>query len=399
MISPRWQVFAVFSLAHFVSNFVRTANAVIADALADDVGLGAAELGLMTSVFFLAFAAAQLPLGSGLDRWGARWVTPTLMLAAVAGSLVFAVAGEVWSLAVGRTLMGLGTAGVLMGGLKALAGWFPSQRFAAVSGAMVAIGSSGSLLAATPLAWLSNAFGWRAVFAVSAGVLLGTALLVNRLGRAAPHVQAAGPAPSGGFGRIFRQPSFWRFALLAITTTGATFAYQSLWAGPYLTRGHGLSPVAAGNVLLAYGIGISLGYLVLGALAERLGVARVLAGGALAFVLLQSVLAAMPATGGGTLAATFFGMGLAGAASALIFTLARQAFPLALTGRAVTAVNLFMFLGGFGLQWALGWWLEVGPGDAAAYGRLFLATALLAAFALLVFLPELRGAPARREPA
>lgn len=383
----RLAVFAVFAAAHFLSNFVRSANAVIAGDLVRDVGLDAADLGLMTSLYFLAFAAAQLPLGAALDRFGARVATPALMTFAVAGSLLFSVGQDVTTLAIARALMGVGTAGILMGALKALSGWYGARRFAAVSGALVAIGSSGSLAASTPLAWLAQTFGWRAAFVVGAGLLAASALTILAWGRAAPGVHAGAGDAAGGFGEVFRSPRFWRMAALATATTGVTFAYQSLWAGPYLANGIGLGAIETGNVLLAFGVGVSLGYLVLGAIGERLGVARTLFGTGAAFVLAQLVLATTPAPGGGALAATFALLGTSGAASALLFALARDAFPLALTGRAVTAVNLFMFSGGFALQWGLGVWLEAGVGG---HGSLFALTAGIGAAATLAFLPEIR---------
>jgi predicted MFS family arabinose efflux permease len=387
----RLAVFAIFAAAHFLSNFVRSANAVIAGDLVRDVGLDAADLGLMTSLYFLAFAAAQLPLGAALDRFGARVATPALMTLAVAGSLLFAAGQDLATLAVARALMGVGTAGILMGALKALSSWFGPRRFAAVSGALVAIGSSGSLVASTPLAWLAQAFGWRAVFVVGAGLLAASALTILAWGRAAPDAHERAGGPSGGFGEVFRSARFWRMAALATATTGVTFAYQSLWAGPYLANGIGLGAIETGNVLLAFGVGVSLGYLVLGAIGERLGVARTLAFTGAAFVLAQLVLAGTPAPGGGALAATFAVLGTSGAASALLFALARDAFPLALTGRAVTAVNLFMFAGGFALQWGLGVWLEAGVGG---HGSLFAFTAALGVVATLAFLPEIRRRPA-----
>jgi predicted MFS family arabinose efflux permease len=384
----RVAVFAVFAAAHFLSNFVRSANAVIAGDLTRDVGLDPADLGLMTSLYFLAFAAAQLPLGAALDRYGARRVTPALMAAAVAGSLAFAAGHDLVTLGIGRALMGVGTAGILMGGLKALSGWYDARRFAAVSGALVAIGSSGSLVASTPLAWLAQTIGWRAVFVASAGALAFAGAAVAVWGRGAPGAaHAAAPSGGPGFGAVFRSARFWRMAGLATATTGATFAFQSLWAGPYLAQGLGLGPLATGNVLLAFGAGVSAGYLLLGAIGERLGVARTLAAAAAAFVALQALLATLPAPGGGRLAATFVLLGVSGAASALLFALARGAFPLAVTGRAVTAVNLFMFAGGFLLQWGLGVWLDAGLGG---YGSLFALSAGLAAAATVAFLPELR---------
>ncbi len=209
-------VFAVFAAAHFMSTFVRTTNAVIADDLVRDIGLSASELGLMTSLLFLVFAAVQLPLGSALDRFGARWVTSTTMLVAVAGSLVFAVGESFTTLAIGRALMGVGTAGILMGGLKALAGYIPPRRFAAVSGILVAVGSSGALVAATPLAWLAANVGWRLVFVAGSVALLAAAAAVAAFGRSAPDADSStGDTPgdsarssvSPGSGHSLRWPS------------------------------------------------------------------------------------------------------------------------------------------------------------------------------------------------
>ncbi|HHW87664.1 MAG TPA: MFS transporter, partial [Chloroflexi bacterium] len=112
-------VFVIFTTAYFLSYFYRSANAVIAPDLARELILDALQLGFMTSLFFAAFAAVQLPLGLRLDRLGPRLVTPALMLAGAAGSLLFAAAHSFGALAWGRALIGVGMAGILMGALKA----------------------------------------------------------------------------------------------------------------------------------------------------------------------------------------------------------------------------------------------------------------------------------------
>ena len=385
---PQLSVFLVFASAHFLSNFVRMANAVIAEDLQIEFAIGPAELGWMTSLFFLTFAAAQLPFGWAVDRFGARLVTPLLMLVSVAGSLVFATATSVAALTWGRALMGLGTAGILMGGLKALSTWFDVRRFAFVSGALVAIGSSGGLLAATPLAWMTEAWGWRTVFVMGAGALLLSASMLAIWGRAGAQRAATAPGDSpGGFGTIFASGRFWQIAFLAMATTGVGFAYQSLWAGPYLREGIGLSTIAAGNVLLAFGIGVSVGYLALGSIGERFGTARTAFAAGVVFALMQVLLGMLPAPGAGLLLLIFLVLGAASSASGLLYSLARSLFPLALTGRAVTAVNLVIFAGGFALQGSLGLWLEAGLGG---YGSLFMLTTTLTVLAALVFIPEAR---------
>ncbi|WP_119314370.1 MFS transporter, partial [Calidithermus terrae] len=101
------RVFVVLLLAYFLSYFFRSANAVISADLQRDLGLSPAQLGLMTSLFYLAFALVNLPLGSLLDRYGPRFVHPALMLAGAAGAYVFANAQSFEVLSLGRALLGV----------------------------------------------------------------------------------------------------------------------------------------------------------------------------------------------------------------------------------------------------------------------------------------------------
>ncbi|MCA9930394.1 MAG: MFS transporter, partial [Anaerolineales bacterium] len=169
-MSRRTIIFVLFTSAYFLSYFFRSTNAVIAPDLSAEMGLNAAQLGLMTSLFFAAFAAMQIPLGVWLDKWGARRVTPGLMTAAVLGSVLFATSSGFIQLTVGRALIGVGMAGVLMGSLKIFSRWFSPRRYATATGLLVGIGASGALFAATPLARLNQAIGWRMVFLIGAGL-------------------------------------------------------------------------------------------------------------------------------------------------------------------------------------------------------------------------------------
>jgi predicted MFS family arabinose efflux permease len=397
----RWAVVAAFLLAYWLSFFYRSTNAVIADDLARDVGLGAGSLGLMTSVFFLTFASVQLPLGAALDRFGARFVTPALLLAAVAGSLWFAVATDLVGLAVGRALIGLGMAGVLMGALKAFAAWFDPRSFARISSLFVGIGSLGALAAATPLAWLASSVGWRAVFTWGALLVLLAAATIMIVVREPRAIRGSAAVGRGGFGLVFRDGAFWRLALLTLAVTGGLFAWQGLWMGPLLTQRLGLDPLAAGNVLLALGSGVTVGFLGSGLLAARLGLARTVTVGAGAFLLTTLAwLLTTPDWPVALLAALAAAMGVAGASNVLSYALAREAFP-EMPGRAVTAVNLFGIGGGALLQWGLGLVVGAFPSAAerhppVAFEAALVVTALIVLVALVRYAPlTLRGARPR----
>src|SRR5690554_1746187 len=215
-------IFAVWLFAYLLSYFYRSANAVIASDLRADVGLSNEQLGFMTSLFYLAFAVTQLPLGAALDRWGPRLVTSSLMLVGAFGSLLFALGETYLVLSVARALLGVGFAGVLMGAMKAFSSWYPAGRFATVSGVLVGIGSSGALLAGTPMAWLAGELGWRTVFVWGAGVVAFAAIVILVGGRNAPSgvTWRTSDSAETGFETIIRDHRFWRIAFLNLATVG-----------------------------------------------------------------------------------------------------------------------------------------------------------------------------------
>jgi predicted MFS family arabinose efflux permease len=397
-VPRRYAIFVVFAVAYFLSYFYRSANAVIADDLTRELLLTPAQLGLMTSLFFAVFAAVQLPLGSALDRFGPRWTTPALMLVGAVGSLLFALAHSFEVLALARALIGLGMAGVLMGALKAFSGWFPPERFATVSGLFLAIGASGALGAATPLALLSSTYGWRTIFAWGALVVVLSAVAIVLFGRNAPRPVLEHNVEEGGFGAIFREVRFWRVAFLCLAVTGSMFAYQGLWAGPYLKEALGRSELEVGNLLLLMSGGVVVGYLASGWLADRWGLGRTLVMGAGTMAVVQAVLAAgQPGWSNGLMGALFALFGFLGAFNVLFFAQVRAIFPLHLTGRAVTAVNLFGIGGSALLQWWLGVLIERFPaGDPKAFTAIWLFTAGLSLAALLFYLPLAKQGPTPR---
>jgi sugar phosphate permease len=80
MLYPRASVFVLlpFAAGYYLSYLFRTINALIADKLAAELALTAAQLGVLSAAYFVTFAAIQLPLGVWLDRHGSRRVQSML---------------------------------------------------------------------------------------------------------------------------------------------------------------------------------------------------------------------------------------------------------------------------------------------------------------------------------
>jgi MFS family permease len=65
--------------------------AVVATDLSRDLGLDAAERGMISVIWFVAFAFAQFPVGWALDRFGPRRTSSSFMTGAVAGATLLAL--------------------------------------------------------------------------------------------------------------------------------------------------------------------------------------------------------------------------------------------------------------------------------------------------------------------
>jgi sugar phosphate permease len=85
------RVFLPFTVAFLLSYLFRSINVLISSELSSELALDAADLGFLTSVYFLTFAAVQLPVGIWLDRYGPRRVQRTLLLFAAAGAMLFSM--------------------------------------------------------------------------------------------------------------------------------------------------------------------------------------------------------------------------------------------------------------------------------------------------------------------
>ena len=84
-------IFTAFAFAYFFSALLRAVTATLAPVFSAELGLQAADLGLLAGAYFFGFALLQLPLGRALDRFGPRRTLLVLLAVAVIGCAAFAL--------------------------------------------------------------------------------------------------------------------------------------------------------------------------------------------------------------------------------------------------------------------------------------------------------------------
>jgi len=359
----RIALIAALCIGYVASQFYRTANAAIAPELMRELSISPESMGAVTGVFFLMFAVMQIPAGVLLDRFGPRRVMSGLLLLAVAGSLVFAVADGAPGLGLGRGLMGAGCAAGLMGSMVVFARWFPQRYFATLAAVIFSVGGIGNLMATTPLALASQAIGWRGAFVGMAAITVGMAAVLFLVLRDAPPGHPVSlRAPESprqilrGLGQVLRDRRIWYISAMQAVAYPILMTISALWAGPYLDEVYGLDAIQRGNVLLALNVAMILGVLAYGPL-DRLFDTRkwvVVAGTAVTIVVL-AVMAAVPHWPlWQIIALLVVFMGLGGY-QMILHAHTRAILPDHLVGRGLTVQNTAVFVGVFAMQWASGY--------------------------------------------
>jgi len=366
------KVFACLASAYLLSYGMRSINAAIAPELVADFSLSNADLGSLSSAYFLSFALMQIPLGVWLDRYGTRRTTSYLILLAAAGCLLFSVATNPWMLWLARAMIGAGFASCLMGALRAFRFWFAPDRQQQLVAWMLTVGTLGALLASAPSRELLPLLGWQGLFQLVAGLLVLSSAAIWWFLPREENVQAraptTGPAitPSqqpavkqglAGYLLIYRDRYFWRFVVLGVVLQSSFVAFQSLWIGPWFTQVLGQSAQASGQIIFGFNLVLLLAFVALGGIARQMnqrGVSmlRVCQTVTVLIVLLHSWLSVTQSV------AVAIGIWFAYAVITTPYTLVQahvgMSFPAALTGRAYTAFNLLIFTGMFLVQWLFG---------------------------------------------
>ncbi|MGY4622864.1 MFS transporter [Bradyrhizobium sp. USDA 4486] len=397
---PTWRliacVFLPFAAGYYLSYLFRTINTLISGSLSAELGLDAANLGLLTSVYFLVFGAVQIPIGALLDRFGPRRVQSMLLIVAAAGAALFATSTNLLGLLIARALIGLGVAAALMAGLKAIVTWFPRERVPLINGYMIMLGALGGVTATAPAEWLMAHTGWRGLFELSAAATLAAALLIFL---AVPEAARPVVTRRPPLRAIYRDPRFWRIAPLSASCIGSAWSLQGLWAAPWLTDVEGLNREALIIQLFLMAIGICFGALLLGTIADRLrrrgiamenlfaAVVGLFVIAELALIVRLSLPSQLP----------WFVISIVSAATVLSFAIMAEYFPSELAARANGSLNVLHFGWAFVVQYATGlileqWTPQDGHYPAIAYQVAFAVSVAVQIMALAWFVvPWLRS--------
>ena len=372
-------IFSILSALFTLSMFYRVSNAVIAPNLIQDLKLNAETLGILGGAYFYSFALLQIPMGPMLDRIGPRIIITSSSLIGALGAFLFAFGDSFTAALLGRILIGAGMASVLMGSFMVFTLQFSPNRFATLVGILLSVGTLGNILAASPLAYLTSTIGWRTTFILAGSITTLFAFIALWVLGKEKRKEEKPSSPSSSepeigilqsMRLILKSLTFWQMGAVAFFRYGTFVGLQGLWLGPYLIDTQGYSPVETGNVLILLAIGTIVGGPIAGRLSDRIFQSRKgvalwgLAFYALSLFPLVGVLKIQSPFWYGFV---FFFIGFFTSFGMVVYSHAKELFPITISGTIMTWVNFFTMAGAAIFMPLLGRVIEFFPRVDHAY--------------------------------
>lgn len=268
-------MYAIVSFFLFFEMAVQVSPSVMSYDLMRELHMGAFGLGIMSGIYFYTYTAMQIPSGLLFDRYNPRWVITVSVLACALGTLLFALASDIYTGCLARLLMGSGSAFAFVSVLVVTADLFKPSYFAAMTGITQMLAAFGAMAGQMPISVLVTHLGWRhtAIGLSMIGFVL--ALVVWQCLRYQKNGLTLSPSthqPSlkSNLRHIMAQPQTWYIAGYACLLWMPMSSFASLWGVPFLTTVDHLDATTAAFLCSFMWLGLAFASPLIGILSTRI---------------------------------------------------------------------------------------------------------------------------------
>jgi ACS family D-galactonate transporter-like MFS transporter len=271
----RWAIALILGFGVLINYIDRGALSVAAKPLHDELGMGPAEFGVLSSAFFAVYAFSQIPIGYILDRYGVTVISRIAAGLWSIASVCTAIAPNFVTIYAARLFLGLAEAPTFPANAKAVGYWFPRSERGLATSLFDAAAKLSNAVGVAFTAYLLVLFGWRGMFWWTAGLsfvffILFYAFYRNpsrdkRLSHAeAQYIREGGGEPETPEGERPRGASLWYLIsqrkvwglTIGFAAYGYLFAFLLTWLPTYLQSTFGINILKAGGyVFLIWGVG------------------------------------------------------------------------------------------------------------------------------------------------
>ncbi len=358
-----WFMWSLGALFYCYEFFLQVSPNVMVKDLMLAYNLSAAEMGYLSTSYYIAYAAMQLPVGMLLDRFGTRKPLTVAVLLCALGGLIFCYTHVFIIAAIGRFLIGAGSAFAAVSCMQIAASWLPLNRFALMTGLLLTIGMIGAWNGQAPLGLLIDAIGWRPTLLLFGYIGIALALLIFLVIRDKPRVQHSTLQKTSffaGFKHVIKGKQNWIVAIYGGLMFLSIPGFAGLWSVSFFSQSNSVTNTEAAFVVSMIFIGFAVGAPLLGWFSDRIERRKPpMYIGTLGSLLTMSIIIYGPPLSSTMAGLLFFGFGFFCSGFLPVFSVAREVNPPETSATALGFINTLNTAGGMLAQPLIGYLLDL----------------------------------------
>jgi sugar phosphate permease len=325
----------------------------------------ATEFGILSAFFYFVYTPMQLVVGLLSDLYGPRRILTVAIITCTIGSYLFSIADILFVAAIGRGLIGFGSAFAFVSILKLASSWLPQRFFALFVGLATMLGMIGAIVQVTLFSSLVHSIGWKETINVGtiAGVILIPLMwLIIRDKPITEHQTKIKPQyreTFTGFLNILKKPQMWLNGFIACVMYLSLSLFAELWGIPFLSNVYKLSAHDAALACTMVYLGWLVGSPLIGYISDITCLRRIpILLGCLLSAILISLVIYLPPMKIELLYLILFLFGFFSSFEILCFAVSSENAPQHLVATASAFTNFLTMLGGFASQPLVGMILD-----------------------------------------
>lgn len=274
----RWMVLMLISMAMFGNYYIYDSISPLADLLKSQLGFSDSEIGLLNGIYSFPNIIMVLVGGIIIDRIGTRKSVFIFTVLIMLGALVTTLQGNIYTMAAGRLIFGLGAESMIVAITTIIARWFKGRQLSFAFGVNLTVARLGSFMALNAPTWGKSLYNyWQSSLwiTVAAGVFAVVCILVYYFVDVAANRRFDLPAEGNQDKVEFRQifsfgVSFWYVTALCVTFYSAMFPFQT-FAIKFFQEAHGTTREVGGNLSSLLTLAAMIFTPLFGLLADKIG--------------------------------------------------------------------------------------------------------------------------------
>lgn len=231
----RWGVLLLISMAMFGNYYIYDSISPVADLLKKQLNFSDSNIGTLNAIYSIPNVIMVLIGGIIIDRIGTKKSALLFSILMMCGGFITALKGDLFTMALGRLVFGLGAESMIVATTTVIARWFKGKELSFAFGLNLTIARLGSFTALNSPSWGKAMYiNWHdplwfaALTGIISVVCLSLYWILDRYSENNYKLTPEGTQDKFVLKEVFKfGRSFWFISLLCVTFYSAMFPFQT----------------------------------------------------------------------------------------------------------------------------------------------------------------------------